>query len=383
MNGDYKRYRIGLMCKYPGGLEDGVIRGVVDYAKHNTNWQFVADGHMPFKPFEQIELSEVDGVIGFFIEREWADMVNQAGIHAVDTSEHHADLPVSRVTTDNKAVGRMGASHLLSTGASHFVFVTIDRYTMSQHRLAGFEEVMNTANRPFDVWIVPQKYWENRADWIAQQLAGITRPIGIMGHSDYMVTDVVNGAIRQGLRIPEDIAVIGVEKDPWASTVAEVALSSIELDTHRIGVEAAKMLEGLLRGESVASPQYIAPIGVQAATSTDISFNQDPIVSQALALIREHFADEELTVEDILDQVRVSRPTLLKRMKQATGMTTYEAICHTRIEEGKRLLIHTDATIEQIAFRCGFRCQPRFNEMFKRLNGMSPGEHRRRGSRRC
>jgi LacI family transcriptional regulator len=377
MAGHEKRRRVGLMCKYPGGLEDGVIRGVVDYAQHHTEWEFVADGHMPFKPFEQIDLEEVDGVIGFFIEREWADAVVDAGVCAVDTSEHFADLPVPRVTTDDVEVGRMGAAHLLETGATHFAFVTTQQYRFCMNRLAGFEQVMQGANRRFEVLTIPPDRWPTRADWIADRLADVTPPIGIMGHSDYIVTDVVNGAIRHGLQVPEDVAVIGVEKDPWASTVAEVSLSSIELDTHRIGYEAAKLLEGLMDGQLPPPPRYIPPVGVVPAASTDITFNQDPVISRALQFIRDRFA-EPINVEDVLDEVGVSRPTLLKRMKRATGMSTSEAIAHARIEEGKRLLMHTDLTIEQIAFRCGFRRQPRFNEVFKRVTDMTPGQYRRR-----
>jgi LacI family transcriptional regulator len=372
-----KRPCVGLMCKYPGGLEDGVIRGVVDYARHHTNWQFVADGHRPFKPFEQIDLGEVDGVIGFFIERAWADAVVEAGVCAVDTSEHFADLPVPRVTTDDMEVGRMGAAHLLETGAAHFAFVTTQQYRFCQNRLAGFEEVMRGANRRFELWSIPEDRRETRADWIADRLENVATPIGIMGHSDYIVTDVVNGAIRHGLRIPEDVAVIGVEKDPWASTVAEVSLTSIELDTHRTGHEAAKLLEGLMDGQVPPPPRYIPPIGVVPAASTDITFNQDPVISRAMQFIRDHFA-EPINVEDVLGEVGVSRPTLLKRMKRATGMATSEAIAHARIEEGKRLLMHSDLTIEQIAFRCGFRRQPRFNEVFKRVTDMTPGQYRHR-----
>lgn len=377
MAGLGKRCRVGLMCKYPGGLEDGVIRGVVDYAQHHTDWQFVADGHMPFKPFEQIDLDEVDGVIGFFIEREWADAVVDAGVCAVDTSEHFADLPVPRVTTDDVEVGRMGAAHLLETGATHFAFVTTQQYQFCMNRLAGFEQVMQGANRRFEVWSIPADRRLTRADWIADRLESVTPPIGIMGHSDYIVTDVVNGAIRHGLQVPEDVAVIGVEKDPWASTVAELSLSSIELDIHRIGYEAAKLLEGLMEGQLPPPPRYIPPVGVVPAASTDITFNQDPVISQALQFIRGHFA-EPINVEDVLDEVGVSRPTLLKRMKRATGMSTSEAIAHARIEEGRRLLMHTDLTIEQIAIRCGFRRQPRFNEVFKRVTDMTPGQYRRR-----
>lgn len=379
MAGHEKRPRIGLMCKYPGGLEDGVIRGAVDYSQDHTNWQFVADGHMPFKPFEQIDLGEVDGVIGFFIERAWADAVVEAGVCAVDTSAHHADLPVPRVTTDDLEVGRLGAAQLLALGATDFAFVTTQHYQFCLDRLAGFEQVMQGAGTRFELWAIPEDRWQTRAKWIADRLENVATPIGIMGHSDYIVTDVVNGAVRHGLRIPDDVAVIGVEKDPWASTVAEISLSSIELDTHRIGYEAAKLLDGLMEGQVPPPPQYIPPVGVVPAASTDITFNEDPVISRALRFIRDHFA-EPIQVEDVLEEVGVSRPTLLKRMKRATGLTTSEAICNARVEEGKRLLTHSDLTIEQIALRCGFRRQPRFNEVFKRVVGMTPGQFRLRRS---
>lgn len=366
------------MCKYPGGLEDGVIRGVVDYAKHNTNWQFVADGHMPFKPFEQIPLNEVDGVIGFFIERAWADAVAAAGVCAVDTSEHHANLPsCARVTSDDFAAGHLGAEHLLGLGLNRFAFVSTGRYAFCIRRLEGFAQVMDDAGRGHEVWWIPPEHWEDRDAWLAECMQNMRTPIGIMGVTDYVATAVVNAATARGLRVPDDVAVVGVERDLWASTVSEVALSSVELDAYRVGQEAAKTLAGLLDGAAVMPTRYVPPRGVVQAASSDITHTDDPLVTCALQYMREHLGDGIL-VEDVVDAMEVSRPTLLKRMKRAIGITPQQALGRARVEACKKMLINTENTIEQIAHRCGFRCPPRMNELFKRETGITPGQYRQR-----
>jgi len=374
-------HHIALLCEYPGGLEDEVIRGVIDYAHHHTAWKFAGHGHRPFLSFEQIDLNAVDGVIGFFIERAWADAVAAAGVRAVDTSEHHANLPsCARVTSDDFAAGRLGAEHLLGLGLNRFAFVTTGRYAFCMRRLEGFAQVMDDAGRGHEVWWIPPEHWEHRDEWLAECMQDMPTPIGIMAHADYIAATVVNAATAQGLRVPDDVAVVGVEHDLWASTVSDVPLSSVELDAHRVGHEAAKTMAGLMGGEAMQPPRYVPPRGVVQAASSDITHTQDPLVTRALQYMREHLG-EGILVEDVVDAMEVSRPTLLKRVKRATGLTPHEALCRARVEECKRLLTHTDASIEQIAHRCGFRCPPRLNETFKRLTGTTPGTYRQRTAR--
>jgi LacI family transcriptional regulator len=102
---------------------------------------------------------------------------------------------------------------------------------------------------------------------------------------------------------------------------------------------------------------------------------EDPLVAEALSYIRANFA-RDIAMEDVLEELGVSRTTLEKRLKRATGLTPYAALCRERVEQAKRLLLQTRASMNHISQSCGFHDQPLFNRVFKRLTGMAPGEYR-------
>lgn len=374
--------RVALMSEYPAGLEDDVISGVLDYVDHSPQWQFVGFGHRPFRPFHEIDLREVDGVIGAFYFKSWAKAVADAGIAAVDTwaDFEHQDLP--RITNNDLITGRLGAEHLLERGVTEFGFVTATGLWNLSQRRAGFERVLQAANRSCDVLSVDLEPTpiEQRVHACRQWLARLPKPIGIMAATDYLAVYVVDAAAQLGLSIPDDVAVVGVGDDRWASAVAATPLSSVQLNMRQVGYRAARLLEALMKGGACPRVADVPPVAVVSRRSTEIVVSDDDLVSQALRYIRNYVADE-INVEDVLHEIGVSRATLVKRMKQCTGYTPSEAITRARIAKAKELLLATDMKMEEIAVQCGFRCHPRLQETFKRMTSLTPGQFRKQARR--
>ena len=69
------------------------------------------------------------------------------------------------------------------------------------------------------------------------------------------------------------------------------------------------------------------------------------------------------------------------RMKRATGQTPQTAIYRARIEQARKLLVNSHETMGEIARACGFERQERFNVVFKRLTGTTPGQYRQRSTK--
>lgn len=375
-----RTYRVALMSRFPAGLEDDMIHGALDYVEHSPRWRFSGHGHRPFGPFQSIDLKRVDGVIGFFYRREWADAVADAGVAAVDTWAEHEHLGLPRITNDDLATGRLGAEHLLARGLAAFGFVTTDTWNLKQ-RLAGFNQTLVEAGRGCDVLELPfaADAHDQRVGRCMRWLDRQPKPIGIMSAADYLAIPVVEAAQRLGLSIPDDVAVVGATDDRWASAVAAVPLSSVQLNMRQVGYRAAKLLNGLMEGELPPPPRLVPPVGVIARRSTDIVVSDDPLVSHALRYTRDHIGDG-INVEDVLFEVGVSRATLVKRMKQAVGQVPSQAISRARVELAKQLLLTTDLKMEEIARRCGFSRHPRLHEVFKRITGVTPGQYRQQRS---
>jgi len=373
--------RVAVATTILSPYELDIVRGVISYSDHAGPWRFIGANNMPYAPFEELDLTRLDGVIGGFYTPKWADDVARAGVAAVNTSNSLGGIDLPRVGCDESSIARLAAEHLLERGYPHFGFVVRGDNWYSQRRLAGFRAaIAQDAGRDCHVLEPPAGRAEDDPEPILPWLERLPKPIGIMAANDVRGRQVIDGAAALGLRVPDDVGVIGVDNDEFASALAAWPLTSVAIDGRTTGYRAAAMLDALIAGETPQSPEWVQPVGVEARHSTDVTINQDPVVTEALQFIRDH-CHEPIIVEDVRAQVDISRTTLEVRMKRATGKTPQVAISSARIEQAKRRLVHTSDPLDKIARDCGFPRREQFHVVFKRLTGMSPGQFRRQRGR--
>ncbi|MEO0587041.1 MAG: XylR family transcriptional regulator [Planctomycetota bacterium] len=379
MSRQIRKRRVALAVTGRSTHEDETVRGALAYHSDIGRWQLVTGNLRPFVPARELDLSAVDGVISTFNSRSWAEEVIQAGVPAVNTSSAIADLPMACVVNDDEAIGRLGGQYLLERGFEHYGFLTVGNSLFGERRIAGFKRMVEGnagrvchVSRGFtsDDWGRPER--------LAEWLKGLPKPIAIMAENDTWGCQLIDAAASIGLSVPEDVAVLGVDDDEWLTIVCATPMSSIATNAKEIGYRAAQLLDRLMSGSPLPDkPQLIPPKKVVARKSTDVVISDDRMVTNALRFIREHCA-EIVTVEDVLDEIGVSRKTLELRMKRVTGQTPRNAIFRARIEKSKRMLSNSSTPVGEIARICGFRQSNHFNTVFKRLTGMTPGEYRQR-----
>lgn len=353
--------------------------GALSYAEYEANWELVSSTHRPFLPFDQIDMSAIDGVIGQIRQRDRAEALMQSGVAVVNTSTQLADLPLPRVGHDDQAIGRMGARHLLERGFERLGFLGNLNSWYSQRRAAGFREVIeHEAKLPcHEISIrgenkIPK---QEACRW----LEALSLPIAIMAANDSLALALIQAAASMALRIPEDVAVLGVDNDRWAQVLSPVPISSLATDLRQIGSDAAQMLDGLMSGRLSADvpPRWIVPVKAITRGSTDVVHQPDPAVRDALHLIRTR-CGEGIGVGDVLDGISVSRRTLENRLKRVTGRTILAEIQQAQIDKATAMVVHSQQTMGQIARKCGFGRQEQFNRVFKRITGLTPGQYRQR-----
>ena len=94
--------------------------------------------------------------------------------------------------------------------------------------------------------------------------------------------------------------------------------------------------------------------------------------------LHRNIANPKLKVEDIGDEMGLSRVQLYRKVKALTGLTPNELIRKTRLQEAYRLLKTTDGTIQEIAFSVGFSTPGYFTTCFRQEFGMYPNDARDR-----
>lgn len=298
-------------------------------------------------------------------------------VPVVNVSNGPVASRVPLVTQDDAAVGRLAAAHLQACGCRAFGFWGIPGAAFSDQRQAGFADALREAGFSPLIgnpaggaarWSRRMKTW----------LAALPRPAGVFGASDTHALAVIRAARELGLRVPEDVAVLGAGNEDFWVEFEKTPLTSIKLPARAIGREAAALLDRLITRRERRAPAVRLPVvEIAARRSTDIIFDEDKVVARALRFIRDH-AHENPYVEDVAKAAGVSKAVLKTRFRKVAGRPVLAEILRVRITRAQSLLAATTAPMSLIAERCGFPNSQRFSARFRQLTGHTPSAYRRR-----
>jgi LacI family transcriptional regulator len=192
---------------------------------------------------------------------------------------------------------------------------------------------------------------------------------------------VANWAREAGLRVPEDVAIIGANNDVLECELIAPPLSSVMIPWELVGQEAAEMARAALANVTIAGRRsLVAPMAVVARRSTDLLAVDDELVIRAVAWIRDN-AERRLTVPMVARAVGGGRQRLERRFRRALERTVQEEIRRAHVERAMRLLATSTSPLSEIAKRSGFTNASLLNTAFQREVGTPPGAYRRRARR--
>jgi LacI family transcriptional regulator len=208
-----------------------------------------------------------------------------------------AGLPANFVGVDDVAVGSMATGHLVDIGCRALAHIGGAGVSTSIGRREGFRRTLAARGLPLlDSYIVARALGDNAGDLsgyaaMKKLLRLDPRPDGVFCHNDPTAMGAMNAILDAGLRIPEDIAVVGCGNVRYADSL-RVPLSSVDQDSETIGERAANLALGLLESKLPARPQTILvepKLVIRASTARRL---ESPSTSSEAAL-REPAADPE------------------------------------------------------------------------------------------
>lgn len=103
----------------------------------------------------------------------------------------------------------------------------------------------------------------------------------------------------------------------------------------------------------------------------------DAEIQSAQQWLRDHFSIAN-PVEEMIKRSKLAERTFKRRFAQATGLTPIAYVQRLRIEDAKRRLERTDASVDEISWKVGYEDSAFFRRLFKRTTGLSPGAYRKR-----
>ncbi|MFP4054209.1 MAG: substrate-binding domain-containing protein [Phycisphaerae bacterium] len=324
----------------------------------------------------------MDGVIGALAPPERSEAARRLHCPAVNVSNAEAKSSFPRVISDDRQVGVMVAEHFLDCGFKQFAFVGRDGRRFSCQREEGFRQRLAQDGHiclapPPPPLFTPAWADHALAPWLARQ----SFPLAVMGTNDGWARHVIDAANLNDLRVPDDVAVVGVDNDEVQCELSDLPLSSVEIATDRIGYEAAALLDRLMTStpsqrQQIQVPGPIPPKGIVLRESSDIFAVEDPDVAQAMSFIRQH-AHEPLLVADVVAEVGAGVRSLQMRFRKSTGRTMSQEICNAHVQRAKQLLRDTDWPMLRVALASGFTGAERLSVVFRREVGITPTRYRK------
>ena len=169
------------------------------------------------------------------------------------------DLDVNYIGIDNVAGAEIAADYLVSLGHRRIAAITGNLQTQAgAHRLEGFKKIMGREkiSVPED-YVIEGDYSRRSARVAAEKLLALeTPPTAIVASSDDMALEAVAVVLEKGLRVPEDISVIGFDDNP-SSIYGPVAMTTIRQPLFNMAEEAVKYLYNIMAGKRKAAVQKV------------------------------------------------------------------------------------------------------------------------------
>lgn len=271
---------------------------------------------------------------------------------------------------DNKAIAAAAAEALLRLGCRAFAYVGASELPFtrfhSDERARHFCKALQAAGSSAQTILIDNQQ-------LAQFLADLPKPAGIFAYNDRIAAALLKAIRSLRLKVPDQIAIIGVDNDPDICTNTHPALSSIDLDFESAGLFAVKLLEHEFSGRKSRLRMVFGFRGVVHRESTTSSKTGGRTIARAREIIRQNYA-RRLTLNSIAGELRISPRLLSLRFREITGHTVHDEIAQTRLEAAKSLLQNSSEPVKTIAAACGYPTLQNFYRHFKRRYGNSPAD---------
>lgn len=365
-----------------------INRGILDYARQHDPWEFSFSPEASLVSLESLIHWKGHGVLAMVELPRQLKLARRLRCPVVNVAGSLVGHELPTVISDNHAIGRQAAEHLLARGFRRFGYYGLVGVGYSIGRQEGFARRLAEAGQECSLLLTTSSLqtdrpWEWNRRELDKWLRGRTPPIGILAVHDYRARIIIEACHRLGIRVPEEVAVVGVGNDPVACELSNPALTSVPQDGERIGYEAARMLDQLMsRRKPQTTTVAIPPPPLIFRASTDALGIDHPLLKQAIDCIRDQLATN-LNVQSLCRQLRVSRRWLETIFRDQLHCSPLDYIIRQRVRRASELLLaDRRRQLSDIARASGFRDSRRMSLAFRKVLSKTPRQCREEVSAR-
>lgn len=384
-----RRIVIALWMNSTSGRD--ILSGIFRYAKTRPGWDIrlvQLPNAMHPEQIRKIAEEGVDGLIASDLSNPAIkEIISDEAVPVVFIGP--PTMPIHRpsggrtsfISCNDIAIGTMGARHFLSLGSFNgFGFLCAGNDPKWPNlREQGFRDTLAAAGRQCSTF-KSSTAADERIDVgsLAAWLKSLPKPAAVMAYYDPYAVQVANVCRENGIVVPRQVSILGVDNDGLLCEFANPQLSSIQPDHERAGLLAAQELNALITRPARRPRTLVSPIvGVVERESTKPLSPAAHLVRRALRYIDANAA-KGIGVADVAAHLNVSRRLADLRFREIENTSIRQAIEDRRMNIAEKAMSETNRPIRQVARESGYRNIKTFEAAFRRRYGTTPGAFRRK-----
>ena len=373
-------YNVLAVCMLRDFAGREIFMGMLEEMSNRKNWHLDMAG--PGRLFSERELANEDGepFDGYILTMPGTDAVMKrlavakaptVLVNITDKRLAARSESVSSVWTDNEDIGRRAAKHLLDRGgykSAGYVHELKPQFYSSE-RMMAFRAEMRRKGIKTSVFPEGDDF-DDFQDRLREWVRKLPKPAAVMAVSDMRAADVINACKAEGILVPSQVAVVGVDNDISQHGKCRMSISSVVLNMNMMGRQAVRELDFLFRHQKWHGRPHeilIPAKDVFAGESTARSVSATRLVNMAQEFIAANRA-VKIAPADVARHLGCSRQLAELRFSQICGKTIRKAIEDARMEEAKRRL-KGGATANEIVKSMRFTSANQFYRIYKRHFG--------------
>ncbi|MBK1879850.1 AraC family transcriptional regulator [Pelagicoccus mobilis] len=357
-----------------------VVHGIREYAKMRTQWRFLISPETHDLPPRSLVGWRGCGVIALSNSEEDEQVLSSLNCPVVNISGALERSSFPRVRNDYRAIGESGAAYLWERGFRRYGFYGVEGLWYSREIESGFrgylEKKRVSIKRLQGASSIEGKaLWEEGQEQLDAWLLSQKPPFAVMAAHDPRGAMVIRSCERVGLKVPMDVAVLGVNEDSGTCETCRPALSSIERNGFEVGFRAAETLDAMIRGESVAKETILPHGNICDRESTQTLALEHPALESAVRFVEKRYR-KPITVEQMAEASGKSRRWLEQAFREHLDCSPSEFLERYRVGVVvKRLEDGIGLSVGMFANEAGFSGPRQLNAAFRRSFGKSLKEY--------
>lgn len=211
--------------------------------------------------FEQLLRRNINGIILSRVsdESQVIHLVSNTNtpVIVIDRALDHEDTP--NVILDNYKAGQIAAEHLIKSGRKHLACVTgSQKILLARERLYGFKDTLENHGIKLEREFIFEGdfVFQTGQDAVEYFLGRGLEVDGIWGQSDLIAAGLITSLQRKGRRVPEDVAIIGMDNISQC-TMMYPTITSIIQPYEQMSCKAVELIDLMSDGKSLSQSHFV------------------------------------------------------------------------------------------------------------------------------